>query len=142
MYFPSNCRTCICQNRRSMVQQELRRYLMEHNGNILSLHVFDKISQQQGDNVSWNSMIAGFSCNSHEREALEYFGKTQLAGVKLKSTLVVACILPSCVLLEALPRDKEIHWYVIRQSIPEFHCHWMFYGYIDHGMSFVRLGFE
>lgn len=44
-------------------------------------------SMAELDAVSWNAMIAGFSTNDHPLEALEVFGRMQMAGQFMVSSL-------------------------------------------------------
>eukprot|EP01018_Ginkgo_biloba_P030411 Gb_26159 [translate_table: standard] len=74
-------------------------------------NVFDKMSQKS--EVTWNTMIAGYSQNECASEALELFCQMQLTGMQLKN-ITLANVVLACAQLEALLQGKEIHAYIIR----------------------------
>eukprot|EP01018_Ginkgo_biloba_P030407 Gb_26154 [translate_table: standard] len=83
-------------------------------GNIEDAHrTFGKMLQS--DVVSWNAMIAGYAQNGHGNEALKWFCRMQLVGVKPNS-VTIASVLPACANLAILHWGKEIHGYIIRSG--------------------------
>jgi pentatricopeptide repeat protein len=65
--------------------------------------------------VSWNVVIGGYSQNGHPHEALTFFNKMQVQGIKPNSVTMVS-VLPACAELLALEQGKQIHGYVIRSG--------------------------
>eukprot|EP01018_Ginkgo_biloba_P005421 Gb_25283 [translate_table: standard] len=75
--------------------------------------VFDKMFTR--DVVSWNALIAGYTQNGHDVEALAVFHQMQLGTVEPNSTTMVS-VLPACAQLGALQQGKWIHSYIIRND--------------------------
>eukprot|EP01018_Ginkgo_biloba_P026430 Gb_07153 [translate_table: standard] len=75
--------------------------------------VFDKMSERNV--VSWTAMIAGYTRNGFDREALKLFSQMHL-GSLIPSAIAIVSILPACARLAALQQGKEIHDYIIRRQ--------------------------
>lgn len=65
------------------------------------------------DNISWNSMIAGYVQNGFYNEGLTLFRKMLAANVKPKS-VTFSSIMPACTHLTTLHLGKQLHGYIIR----------------------------
>jgi pentatricopeptide repeat protein len=75
--------------------------------------VFDRMPKR--DVVSWNAIIAGYYQNGYLHEALAFFTKMQMQGIKPNSITMVS-VLPACAHLLALEEGKQIHSYAIRSG--------------------------
>eukprot|EP01018_Ginkgo_biloba_P030400 Gb_19693 [translate_table: standard] len=67
----------------------------------------------QEDVACWNAMIAGYVQNGHGEEAMQFFYRMQMAGVRANRITIVS-VLPACAHLAALRHGKEIHGYIIK----------------------------
>eukprot|EP01018_Ginkgo_biloba_P030656 Gb_29990 [translate_table: standard] len=76
--------------------------------------LFDKMSRR--DVVSWNALIGGYAQSGFADKALKLFHEMQLAGVKPDRATIVN-VLPACADLAALQQGKDIHEYVINNSL-------------------------
>ncbi|XP_031504971.2 pentatricopeptide repeat-containing protein At4g21300 isoform X2 [Nymphaea colorata] len=76
--------------------------------------VFDLIRQK--DVVSWNGIIAGYLHNGCISGALGVFSEMQLAGAKPDS-VTFASLLPSFAEAAGLRQGKEVHAYILRNSL-------------------------
>ncbi|XP_058778357.1 pentatricopeptide repeat-containing protein At4g20770 [Vicia villosa] len=79
----------------------------------LSKHVFSKLSEQ--DVVCWNSMIAGFSTNSLEQDALAFFKQMRQFGF-FPSEFSFATIASSCAKLSSLFQGQQVHAQIIKDG--------------------------
>jgi len=79
----------------------------------VSEHVFSKLSEL--DVVCWNSMIAGFSINSLEQEALGFFKRMRQFGF-FPSEFSFATIASSCAKLSSLFQGQQIHAQIIKDG--------------------------
>ncbi|CAN6445233.1 unnamed protein product [Victoria cruziana] len=77
--------------------------------------VFDLIHRR--DLVSWNGIIGGYVHNGYSHGALGLFRVMQLAGVKPDS-VTFATLLPSFAEAACLRQGKEVHAYILRNSVP------------------------
>ncbi|KAI3785790.1 hypothetical protein L1987_44915 [Smallanthus sonchifolius] len=78
-----------------------------------SYEIFKQIPDK--DNVSWASMISGFTEHSYAYQAIELFREMLLVDVVLDETTLAAC-LAACSSLRFLKTGKEIHGFFIRQE--------------------------
>ncbi|XP_027362562.1 pentatricopeptide repeat-containing protein At4g20770-like [Abrus precatorius] len=95
----------------------------------LSKHVFSKLPEL--DVVCWNSMLAGFSINSLEQDALSFFKQMRQLGF-FPSEFSFATITSSCAKLSSLFQGQQIHAQIIKDgfvddifvgsSITEMYC--------------------
>ncbi|XP_059063261.1 pentatricopeptide repeat-containing protein At5g16860 isoform X2 [Cryptomeria japonica] len=76
--------------------------------------LFDKM--QNKDVLSWTVMIAGYTQNGFDVEALEIFDQMQLAGVK-PDFKTFTSVLPACANLAALQRGMVIHEQIVRSGV-------------------------
>ncbi|KAL5098742.1 hypothetical protein RYX36_003069 [Vicia faba] len=83
----------------------------------LSKHVFSKLSEQ--DVVCWNSMIAGFSTNSLEQDALAFFKRMRQFGFS-PSEFSFATIANSCAKLSSLFQGQQIHAQIIKDGYVDY----------------------
>lgn len=79
----------------------------------VSKHVFSKLSEL--DVVCWNSMIAGFSINSLEQDALACFKRMRQFGF-FPSEFSFATIASSCAKLSSLFQGQQIHAQIIKDG--------------------------
>ncbi|XP_057420442.1 pentatricopeptide repeat-containing protein At4g20770 [Lotus japonicus] len=79
----------------------------------LSKNVFGKLPEL--DVVCWNSMIAGFSINSLEQDALFFFKQMRQFGF-LPSEFSFATIMSSCAKLSSLFQGQQIHAQIIKDG--------------------------
>lgn len=77
----------------------------------LALRVFEEVEER--DVVVWGAMIAGFSHNRLNREALEYVRWMTIEGVEVNSVILTS-VLPVVGEVGALNLGKELHAYVIK----------------------------
>nr|GEU83008.1 pentatricopeptide repeat-containing protein At1g74600, chloroplastic [Tanacetum cinerariifolium] len=82
-----------------------------------SYEIFKQIHDK--DNVSWASMIAGFTEHGYADQAIELFREMILSDVILDETTLTA-VLPACSSLRVLEIGKEIHAFFIRQQDSKF----------------------
>ncbi|KAB1217916.1 hypothetical protein CJ030_MR3G014651 [Morella rubra] len=75
--------------------------------------VFDCLSNK--DVVAWNTMIAGLSQSEDPREALEYFWRMQLRGIKPDSVSLLNLV-PALSSLADIGSCRSVHGYVVRRS--------------------------
>ncbi|XP_058113241.1 pentatricopeptide repeat-containing protein At5g16860-like [Magnolia sinica] len=68
------------------------------------------------DVVAWNAWIAGYTQNDYTDNALMGFRDMQLEHVR-PNTVTVACILTVCSRLSAFVLCKQIHCYILRNSL-------------------------
>ncbi|GMY11760.1 pentatricopeptide repeat-containing protein At5g39350-like [Fagus crenata] len=73
--------------------------------------VLDRIPQP--DLVCWNALIAGFSSNGFDQEALEVFGQIFLMGLK-PNVSTFASIIPVCSRLGCLNIGKCLHGFAVK----------------------------
>ncbi|KAI3685109.1 hypothetical protein L6452_34343 [Arctium lappa] len=78
-----------------------------------SYEIFQRIPDK--DNVSWGSMIAGFTEHGCPYQAIELFREMLLQDVILDETTLTA-VLAACSSLRSLKIGKEIHGFFIRQQ--------------------------
>ncbi|KAJ9560184.1 LOW QUALITY PROTEIN: hypothetical protein OSB04_005344 [Centaurea solstitialis] len=78
-----------------------------------SYEVFQRTPDK--DNVSWGSMIAGFTENGCPYRAMELFREMLLKDVVLDETTLMA-VLAACSSLRSLKIGKEIHGFFLRQQ--------------------------
>ncbi|GLJ15071.1 hypothetical protein SUGI_0246360 [Cryptomeria japonica] len=69
----------------------------------------------QRDIVSWNSVISGYAQYGRPEEAMKFFNRMHIAGMKPEIITIVS-VLPACANMEALYSGKEIHGYVIKSG--------------------------
>ncbi|XP_061374167.1 pentatricopeptide repeat-containing protein At4g20770 [Gastrolobium bilobum] len=96
----------------------------------LSRFVFSKLPEL--DVVCWNSMIAGFSINSLEQDALSFFKQMRQFGF-FPSEFSFATIVSSCAKLSSLFQGQQIHAQIIKD------------GYVDDifvGSSLIEMYFK
>ncbi|KAK7307922.1 hypothetical protein VNO77_41405 [Canavalia gladiata] len=79
----------------------------------LSKHVFSKLPEL--DVVCWNSMLAGFSINSLEQDALSFFKQMRQLGF-FPSEFSFATIVSSCAKLSSLFQGQQIHAQIIKDG--------------------------
>ncbi|XP_057838377.2 pentatricopeptide repeat-containing protein DOT4, chloroplastic isoform X2 [Cryptomeria japonica] len=85
-------------------------------GNIAGARwVFDRTPETDKHLVLWNAMIAGYSQNGDNSQALELFRDMQIRCGRLDS-VTIASVLPACAGLATLKQGKEIHAYAIRNG--------------------------
>lgn len=77
----------------------------------LALRVFEEVEDR--DVVLWGTMIAGFSHNQLNREALEYLRWMIIEGIEVNSVILTS-IFPVIGEISALNLGKELHAYVIK----------------------------
>ncbi|XP_008793555.2 pentatricopeptide repeat-containing protein At4g21300 [Phoenix dactylifera] len=70
----------------------------------------------QADLVAWNGMISGYVQHGLRNEALDLFYQMQAAGIKPDS-ITLASFLPAFSDLTSLKQGKDIHAYIIRNSV-------------------------
>ncbi|XP_058078474.1 pentatricopeptide repeat-containing protein At4g14170-like [Magnolia sinica] len=63
--------------------------------------------------VSWNALIANFTQNGYELEAIRFVGEMQLHG-ECPNSVTFTNVLPACARIASLRRGKEIHARSIR----------------------------
>eukprot|EP01018_Ginkgo_biloba_P026783 Gb_12573 [translate_table: standard] len=81
--------------------------------------LFDKMSKRNV--VSWNAMIAGYTQNGHDNEALILFH--QMPMVEMTPDLAtILSVLLGCANLAALQQGKWIHGYIIRSGFESDIC--------------------
>eukprot|EP01018_Ginkgo_biloba_P008465 Gb_26313 [translate_table: standard] len=73
-------------------------------------HVFDKMPRLGV--VTWSAMIAGYTQNGYNVEALKLFRQMQLAGVE-PDKFTFASVLPACGSLAALDYGRNVHEEII-----------------------------
>ncbi|KAL3620314.1 hypothetical protein CASFOL_035226 [Castilleja foliolosa] len=84
-------------------------------GNIRSLKgVFDEMSDR--NEVSWNSVIGGFSCKGFYKNAFDCFKEMISKCVKL-STVTVATVLPTLSELNLFDNGKELHSFCVKTGM-------------------------
>ncbi|GFP97614.1 pentatricopeptide repeat-containing protein at1g18485 [Phtheirospermum japonicum] len=76
--------------------------------------VFDEMSER--NEVSWNSIIGGFSYKGFNRNALDCFKEMIKERVKL-STVTIATILPTLSELNLFDNGKELHSFCIKMGM-------------------------
>ncbi|KAK7266060.1 hypothetical protein RIF29_18700 [Crotalaria pallida] len=79
----------------------------------LSKHVFNKVTEL--DVVCWNSMIAGFSINSLDKDAVSFFKQMRQFGF-VPSEFSFATIVSSCAKLSSLFQGEQIHAQIIKDG--------------------------
>ncbi|XP_004511497.1 pentatricopeptide repeat-containing protein At4g20770 [Cicer arietinum] len=79
----------------------------------LSKNVFSKLSEL--DVVCWNSMIAGFSINSLEQDALAFFKRMRQFGF-VPSEFSFSTAASSCAKLSSLFQGQQIHAQIIKDG--------------------------
>ncbi|PWA47645.1 Pentatricopeptide repeat-containing protein [Artemisia annua] len=82
-----------------------------------SYEIFEQIHDK--DNVSWASMIAGFTEHGFAYKAIELFREMILSDVILDDTTLTA-VLPACTSLQVLKLGKEIHGFFIKKQDSKF----------------------
>nr|ABR17838.1 unknown [Picea sitchensis] len=83
-------------------------------GNVNTAHkLFERMPIR--DVASWNAIIGGYSLNSQHHEALAFFNRMQVRGIKPNSITMVS-VLPACAHLFALEQGQQIHGYAIRSG--------------------------
>eukprot|EP01018_Ginkgo_biloba_P012605 Gb_10908 [translate_table: standard] len=75
--------------------------------------ILDKMSE--GDEVSWNAMIAGYTRHGYDEEALKVFIEMQQAGMKLDQ-FTFPTVLNACASIPALVQGKQIHAVIIKSG--------------------------
>ncbi|KAL8549729.1 hypothetical protein ACS0TY_008538 [Phlomoides rotata] len=84
-------------------------------GNIEAMKgVFDQMVER--DEVSWNSIIAGFSYKGSNSSALDCFRAMITEQVKLNS-VAIATMLPTLVELSSFNKGKEVHCFSIKMDM-------------------------
>ncbi|KAL2347126.1 hypothetical protein Fmac_001126 [Flemingia macrophylla] len=66
------------------------------------------------DLVSWNAVIAGYTCNGEWLKALHLFGNLISLDTLLPDSVTIISILPACAQLKNLQVGKQIHAYIFR----------------------------
>eukprot|EP01018_Ginkgo_biloba_P003034 Gb_26694 [translate_table: standard] len=74
-------------------------------------HMFDIMPRENV--LSWNSMIAGYSQNGHDEEALKIFRQMKHEGIKLNQ-FTFSCVLSACVNIASLEQGKQVHACIIK----------------------------
>ncbi|XP_071717138.1 pentatricopeptide repeat-containing protein At1g74600, chloroplastic [Rutidosis leptorrhynchoides] len=77
-----------------------------------SYEVFKQIPEK--DNVSWASMISGFTEHGYAYKAIELFREMLLTGISLDETTLTS-VLTACCSLRGLKIGKEIHGFYIKK---------------------------
>lgn len=75
--------------------------------------VFDNMEAK--DSVSCSSLLAGFSCNGFDRDALELFSSLHKSSIK-PDPFAIASAMTSCAKLGDQLQGKQIHAQIIRQG--------------------------
>lgn len=76
--------------------------------------VFDEMVER--NEVSWNSIIGGFSCRGFNSNALNCFKEMISERVKL-STVTIATILPALLELNLFSKCKELHGFTVKMGM-------------------------
>ncbi|KAL3515194.1 hypothetical protein ACH5RR_022096 [Cinchona calisaya] len=71
---------------------------------------------EMNDNVSWNSMIAGFVQNGHDKKAIEMFKRMAEEGFNWDEH-TLASVLGACSSLKSSKMGKEIHSWVLKKGM-------------------------
>nr|KYP52651.1 Pentatricopeptide repeat-containing protein At4g20770 family [Cajanus cajan] len=79
----------------------------------LSKHVFSKLPEL--DVVCWNSMLAGFSINALEPDALSFFKQMRQLGF-FPSEFSFATVVSSCAKLSSLSQGQQFHAQIIKDG--------------------------
>ncbi|KAL2347287.1 hypothetical protein Fmac_001287 [Flemingia macrophylla] len=79
----------------------------------LSKHVFSKLPEL--DIVCWNSMLAGFSTNALEQDALSFFKQMRQLGFR-PSEFSFATVVSSCAKLSSLSQGQQFHAQIIKDG--------------------------
>ncbi|KNA21876.1 hypothetical protein SOVF_039220 [Spinacia oleracea] len=80
--------------------------------------VFDRMSKR--DLTSWNTMITGYAKSGYSREALSFFNLFLRSGLVPDSTTLLG-LLSACSDLQMVDMGKEVHCYVLRNSLLSSH---------------------
>ena len=75
--------------------------------------IFDRIAEL--DIVGWNSMMAGLSLNSLDKEAFTYFKQMREKGM-FPSQFSYATILSCCAKLSSLSQGRQVHSQMVREG--------------------------
>ncbi|KAL5754915.1 hypothetical protein ACOSP7_023135 [Xanthoceras sorbifolium] len=75
--------------------------------------LIDRMPQQ--DLISWNALIAGYSLNGLDQEALEAFGKLQSKCLK-PSMSTLASVIPVCTRLGCFCFGKSLHGFIVKSG--------------------------
>ncbi|XP_021894095.1 pentatricopeptide repeat-containing protein At3g63370, chloroplastic-like, partial [Carica papaya] len=94
---------------------------------VKAARIFDDLNEK--DNVSWNSMIAGFVQNGLYNEGMELFCEMLDAGQKPDEVSVIS-IIAACGRLGKLLNGREMHAYAIRNG---------FYSTLQVGSSLIDM---
>ncbi|MQL98683.1 hypothetical protein Taro_031397 [Colocasia esculenta] len=76
--------------------------------------VFDSITGRRLG--LWNAMIAGYTQNELDEEALLLFVDMEVDAGLVPNATTIASILPACVRSNSFPRKEDIHGYVVKRG--------------------------